>query len=67
MDKINILLWYRPFKLGESGKNIIEFEKKVVLHIEKEINNNGGIAGLPVDIDFIDIPHIEAGHDEKQA
>ena len=56
MDKINILLWYRSSKLGESGKNIIEFEKKAVLHIEKEINNNGGIGGLPIDIDFIDIP-----------
>ena len=65
MDKINILLWYRSSKLGESGKNIIEFEKKAVLHIEKEINNDGGIGGLPIDIDFIDIPHIAAGHDEK--
>ena len=65
MDKINILLWYRSSKLGESGNNIIEFEKKVVDYIEKDINNSGGIGGLPVDIDFVDIPHILAGHDEK--
>ena len=50
MDKINILLWYRSSKLGESGNNIIEFEKKVVEYIEKDINNSGGIGGLPVDI-----------------
>ena len=65
MDKINILLWYRSSKLGESGNNIIEFEKKVVEYIEKDINNSGGIGSLPVSIDFVDIPHIAAGHDEK--
>ena len=65
MDKLNILLWYRSSKLGESGKKIIEFEKKVVSYIEKDINANGGIGGLVVDIDFIDIPHIAAGHDKE--
>ena len=65
MDKINIFLWYRSSKLGESGKKIIEFEKKVVSHIEKKINNNGGIGGLPINIDFIDIPHLASGHDEN--
>tara|TARA_B100000963_G_scaffold351047_1_gene362087 strand:+ start:1572 stop:3641 length:2070 start_codon:yes stop_codon:yes gene_type:complete len=65
MDKLNILLWYRSSKLGESGKKIIEFEKKVVSYIEKDINANGGIGGLGVDIDFIDIPHIAAGHDKE--
>ena len=65
MDKLNILLWYRSSKLGESGMKIIEFEKKVVSHIEKDINANGGVGGLPVDIDFIDIPHFAAGHDKE--
>ena len=65
MDKIGIFLWYRSSKLGESGKNIIEFEKRAVEYIEKDINNKGGIGGLPIDIDYIDIPHVAAGHDEN--
>jgi hypothetical protein len=64
MDKINILLWYRSSKLGESGKKIVEFERKLVLHIEKEINISGGIGGIPIKIDFEDIFHTAAGRDE---
>ena len=64
MNKIKILLWYSSTKLGEAASTIINFEKKAVSCIQKQINLNGGIGGIPVEIDFYDIPHNRAGHDK---
>ncbi len=65
MDKINFLLWYRSSKIGEMASKVIDFEKKTVSYIENLINKDGGIGGVPIKIDFVDINHVLAGHDEK--
>ena len=65
MDKINFLLWYASSKLGDSANKVIDFEKKAVSFIEHDINSKGGIGGIPIQIDFVDIPHELAGHDEN--
>ena len=44
---------------------VIDFEKKSVSYIENLINKDGGIGGVPINIDFVDINHVLAGHDEK--
>ncbi len=64
MDKINFLLWYRSSKIGEMASKIIDFEKKSVSYIENLINKDGGIGGVPINIDFVDIKHTQAGRDE---
>ena len=65
METINFLLWYASSKLGDSATKVIDFEKKVVSFIKRDINSKGGIGGIPIEIDFVDIPHELAGHDEN--
>ncbi len=65
MEKINFLLWYASSKLGDSANKVIDFERKVVSFIEHDINSKGGIGGIPIHIDFVDIPHELPGHDEN--
>ena len=65
MEKLKFLLWYRSKKIGDMAEKVIEFEKRAVEHIEKLINQDGGICGLPVQIDFVNINHTLPGHDEK--
>ena len=47
------------------ASKVIDFEKKTVSYIENLINKDGGIGGVPIKIDFVDINHVLAGHDEK--
>ena len=44
--------------LGVKYTLCVEFEKKAVGHIENLINQNGGIGGLPIQIDFVNINKI---------
>ncbi len=63
MKKINILFWYASSKIGNSAQKIISYEKEIIQRITHDINQNGGLAGIPINIDYLDIPHNLPGHD----
>ena len=58
---IKFLLWDSSNK---SGKELFQFRKKAAKFIENDINQNGGLAGCNIEIDFEDIPHSKPGADE---
>ena len=58
---IKFLLWDSSNK---SGQELFQFRKKAAKFIENDINQDGGLAGCNIEIDFEDIPHSKAGADE---
>ena len=61
-DPIKFLLHYSSNK---SDQKYIGLGTRVCEYLEKRINSDGGIGGLPIKIYYEDIPHIKAGTDDK--
>ena len=61
-EPIKFLLHYSSDK---SDQLSIDIGIKVSKYLEKKINSDGGIGGLPIKIYYEDIPHIKAGIDNK--
>ena len=58
MKEINILFWYASSKIGNSAQKIISYEKEIIQRITHDINQNGGLAGIPINIDYLELRNI---------
>ena len=61
INSIKFFLWDSSNK---SGQELFQFRKKAATFIENDINNNGGIAGCNIEVNFEDIPHTKPGTDQ---
>ena len=53
MDKVNFLVWYSDLAISTEDNSLVsEFLNKACKLIEQEVNQEGGFAGLKVEIAF---------------
>ena len=57
MDKVGFLVWYSDLAIGAEDNSLVsDFLNRACKLIEQEINQEGGFAGLKVEIVFSRVP-----------